>query len=257
MKPILLIGDIHGQLDRLLALLRSASLIDEKGIWCGGDQEVWFIGDFFDRGPDGFGAMELVMRLQAQAAAHGGRVGALLGNHDVLLLSAYHFGDHPAGGPGGTFRTDWERNGGVASDLEQLTPAHIEWLSTLPALVKIGDTLLAHADSLLYREYGNTVETVNSAFTSILQGRDPVAWDLILERFSDRLAFWEDPSLVAPFLQTFGAKRLIHGHTPIQRMKHIASDSVTKAFTYAQGLCVNIDGGLYLGGQGFIYSHQA
>ena len=61
----------------------------------------WVI--FFDRGPDGLRCLELVMRLQREAEAAGDRVEALIGNHDLLLLSAHHFGERASGGPGGTF----------------------------------------------------------------------------------------------------------------------------------------------------------
>ena len=56
------------------------------------------MGDLVDHGPDGIGAVELVMRLQQQAARTGGRVQVLLGNHDMLLLAAHRFGTRPIPG---------------------------------------------------------------------------------------------------------------------------------------------------------------
>src|SRR5579859_530990 len=126
--PIFVIGDVHGQLDKLIALLRGAGLADAKLSWAGRDATLWFIGDFVDRGPEGIGVIDLVMRLQREAPRARGFVGALLGNHDPLLLSAYHFSDTPISGPHGTFKHDWEVNGGNAADLERLTEAHVEWL---------------------------------------------------------------------------------------------------------------------------------
>jgi hypothetical protein len=43
---------------------------------------------------------------------------------------------------------------------------------------------------------------------------------------------------------------LIHGHTPINK---ITGEPATEALVYAGGLCVNVDGGLYRGGEGFVY----
>src|SRR5690606_12587611 len=108
------IGDIHGQIDKMRGALRSAGLIDEAGRWTGGAATLWFMGDYFDRGPDGIAAVDLIRALQEQAAAAGGRVGALLGNHDVLILAAQRFGTRPSGGPGGTFLSSWQLNGGEA-----------------------------------------------------------------------------------------------------------------------------------------------
>jgi hypothetical protein len=88
------IGDIHGQFDKLVAILQEADLIDGRRQWSAGDATLWFMGDYFDRGPDGISAVELISRLQGQAANTGGRVGALIGNHDVLTLAAHQFGEN-------------------------------------------------------------------------------------------------------------------------------------------------------------------
>ena len=44
-------------------------------------------GDLVDRGPADRQVMELVMRLQPEAGAAGGHVHALLGNHDIMVLT--------------------------------------------------------------------------------------------------------------------------------------------------------------------------
>ena len=46
------IGDIHGQIDKATAALREAGLIDGDAGWAGGTATLWFMGDYFDRGPD-------------------------------------------------------------------------------------------------------------------------------------------------------------------------------------------------------------
>ena len=47
--PVYIIGDIHGQYEQLVGLLRGVGLVDERLNWAGGAALVWFIGDFFDR----------------------------------------------------------------------------------------------------------------------------------------------------------------------------------------------------------------
>ena len=65
------------------ALLRSTNLVTDELRWGGDNATLCFVGDFVDRGPDGIGCIELVMRLQREAADAGGQVIALLGNHET------------------------------------------------------------------------------------------------------------------------------------------------------------------------------
>src|SRR5829696_5078924 len=58
------IGDIHGEREKLQELLRGAELIDKSETWSGGDSTVWFMGDLVNHGPDGIGVVDLVMGLQ-------------------------------------------------------------------------------------------------------------------------------------------------------------------------------------------------
>lgn len=249
-----IIGDIHGQLDKAIGLLQAADLVNHKRAWTGGRQTLWFIGDYFDRGPDGVGVVELIMRLQGEAAAAGGQVGALLGNHDVLILSALRFGKRPTPGPHPTFYDAWLNNGGVISDLEGLTERHINWISQLPLLALQGDYLLAHADALLYEGYGTTIAAVNQTIHDILHSDDPGAWDFLLDEFSRRKEFWGEHGREQAklFLELFGGRQLIHGHTPINKMTGQEPQTIHEALAYAGGLCLNTDHALYLGGRGFI-----
>ena len=249
------IGDVHGQYDKMVAALRAAELIDADNHWRGGGATLWFMGDYFDRGPDGIAVVDLIMTLQNEAAEVGGRVGALLGNHDVLILAAQRFGDRPSGGPGGSFLASWRANGGEESDLARLSAAHVAWLSDLPALALSGGRLLAHADATFYQVYGRSVAAVNHACRALLHGDDPTAWDKLLDYFSQRRAFQDrdlGPARVGRVLALYGGRQLIHGHTPIIKLAGGKPESVTGPFVYAGGLAVDVDAGMYLGGRGFV-----
>ncbi len=54
-------------------------------------------------------------------------------------------------------------------------------------------------------------------------------------------------------LATYGGGQIIHGHTPIMYMTKQPPDEIDAALVYNAGLCVNVDGGLYAGGPGFVY----
>ena len=254
--PIFVIGDVHGQLEKLIGLLREAGLIGADWGWCGGTSVLWLIGDLVDRGPDGVAVIALAMRLQREAAAAGGRVSVLFGNHDGLLAAAYRFGDTPGAGPNGTFLGEWQANGGEASDLERLSDAQVDWLTSLPAMMLEGDRLLVHADALFYAHYGRTIAEVNRAFQGILRSDDPVGWDCLLADFTEHRAFIDGEAglaRAAAFLGWYGGRQIVHGHSPISSITRQPPATVTRALVYADGLCIDVDGGMYRGGPGFVY----
>jgi len=251
------IGDIHGYYTQLLTLLRDAQLIDDDDAWAGGDATLCFIGDYFDRGPDGVSVVELIMRLQAEAQAAGGAVHALLGNHEVFLLAAYRLREQRD-----NFYWDWLTYGGQQRDMERLTETHVQWLQQLPVMLHINNRLLIHADALFYVEYGSTVNQVNENISKILHGNDLRAWARLSDAFTERFTFHKRSIIgvntrgierARSLLLTFSGKQIIHGHTPIAVMTGKSPQSVTEALVYAKGLCVDVDGGLYQGGGGFVY----
>src|SRR5439155_16725976 len=119
---------------------------------------------FVDRGPDGLGAIDLVMRLAAQAADVGGRVDTLLGNHEILLLGMHRFGDTEVPSDFGprSFARSWEINGGQQSDQDGLTSEHVDWLVGRPVLTLVEDHLLMHSDTVEYLNWGNDIVEINA-----------------------------------------------------------------------------------------------
>lgn len=254
MKPTFVIGDIHGHYSVLVELLHfDAQVIQRDLTWSGGDATVCLIGDYVDRGSDGIKTIDFLISLQIQAEMRGGQVIALNGNHEHVLLSAHRFGDRPTNGPAGTFKGDWLHNGGVQTDLDQLTPEHIAWITHLPSMLLLRDRLIVHGDAMLYTRYGQTIDGVNRAIEVVMSGYDPEAWERLLEDFNEHRAFWREPHLAKEFLTLYGGTQIIHGHTPISGMTDQLPESVTKPLIYADGLCINVDGGIYRGGPGFVY----
>lgn len=256
--PTFVIGDIHGHYDRLVELLRDdAGLIGQDLNWTGRDAKLWFMGDFFDRGPDGVSALDLMMRLQTQAS---GRVEGVIGNHDVLILAAERFAHTriTVGNATSTFIEEWKGNGGVDTDMQRLTPDHIAWLANLPAMRLDGERLFLHADAEFYVNYGESVDEVNQAFWEILHGNDALQWDELLDAFSEHRAFVPSKSTSGAakslkFLRIFGGRQIVHGHTPISKMSGENPKTVTAPLVYDVYRCVNMDSGMYLGGPGFIH----
>ncbi len=83
---IVAIGDVHGAYDNLIAVLQNAGIIDKKKRWSGGTTHLVQTGDVLDRGDKERDVMDLLRKLESQAQKAGGRVHALLGNHEIANL---------------------------------------------------------------------------------------------------------------------------------------------------------------------------
>ena len=83
---VVAIGDIHGSLDGVTAILRSTGLTGSDGRWTGGATTFVQTGDVTDRGAGVRAVFDLLRRLGPEAEAAGGRVVPVLGNHEVMNL---------------------------------------------------------------------------------------------------------------------------------------------------------------------------
>ncbi|MFI1826571.1 metallophosphoesterase [Streptomyces sp. NPDC020412] len=261
--PLYVVGDVHGYLDELVAALAAQGLIDADGKWAAGNTRLWFLGDFTDRGPDGIGVIDLVMRLSAEAAAAGGYCKALMGNHELLLLGAKRFSDTPVNSGAGTatFQAAWLLNGGQKNDMDRLQDVHLQWMSRLDAVVEEDGHLLLHSDTTAYLEYGETIEDVNDTVHEILTRNDAdECWDLF-RKMTKRFAFRDEeagPLAVRELLSAYGGNRIVHGHSPIPYLLgEVGTEDgedgdrpvVEGPHVYADGLAIAMDGGVTMAGK--------
>jgi hypothetical protein len=119
-ERLVAVGDVHGAYDRFVAILGKAGLVDSRGRWTGGRAVLIQTGDVVDRGADSRRAVDLLRRLEKEAERAGGRVYALLGNHEVMRM----FGDwrYVSAGELAAFRNGASsdlRNGVLGRALEQ------------------------------------------------------------------------------------------------------------------------------------------
>jgi hypothetical protein len=246
------VGDVHGHLDELLAALADAGLIDDEANWSGGEDHLWFLGDFVDRGPDGIGVIDLVMRLSEEAADAGGQVQALLGNHEILLLGMHRFGETEVPSDFGprSFARSWEMNGGQLTDQEAVTDEHIEWLTTRPAVELVGDHLLMHSDTLEYLVWGADIEEINENIQEVLESDDIVEWWEVWRRLTTRHAFRgpNGADVATRLLTVLGGEQVVHGHSVIADQLGIAPSMVDSPYEYAGGKALGVDGGVFVGG---------
>ncbi|MBL8550086.1 MAG: metallophosphoesterase [Hyphomonadaceae bacterium] len=83
---VVVIGDLHGDYPKFEDMIRSAGLVDARGDWVGGQTHLVQLGDVPDRGPDTRRILDHLMRLERQAEHAGGRVHALIGNHEGMMM---------------------------------------------------------------------------------------------------------------------------------------------------------------------------
>jgi hypothetical protein len=132
-ERVIVVGDIHGDLDGYMATLRAAGLVDKRGRWDGGETHLVQLGDLPDRGPDTLEIIEHIGKLARQAERAGGRVHSLLGNHEIMNVTGDLRYVHP-----GEFEAFATRKSGDLQDrylelyLQQLEQTDPEAYAALP-----------------------------------------------------------------------------------------------------------------------------
>ncbi len=243
------VGDVHGFLTQATTALRAAGLIDHDDSWCGGESKLWFLGDLTDRGPDGIGVIDLVRRLQTQAAEVGGQVGCVLGNHDMLLYGSKYVPDSPVSDVRSIIQV-WALNGGHEADLKALDDSRARWLADLPAVVLIDGYLLLHADTMVYLEFGKTIDEINTTFHDLMLKRDPEHFGYQTRQLFRRFDFLDGeqgPSNARFLLNVLGGKQIVHGHSTIPETFGVSPSLVDGPMIYADDLVMAVDTGLALG----------
>lgn len=146
------IGDVHGRLDLLEAML--AQIDAQLSLKPAKDWRIILLGDYIDRGPDSKGVLDLLCERRKDDP----RLVILAGNHDTGLLG---FLAHPSkqslfAGHGGRetalsygVRADFSSEAMTELARDELLAAipadHLALLGSLPRSVSFGDFLFCHA----------------------------------------------------------------------------------------------------------------
>ena len=132
------IGDIHGCLAKLVALLKWCDAIGRAK-----KARYVFLGDYVDRGPETRGVVEML--IERQRMDPDGVI-CLRGNHEQMLLRASR--------PDRSDRElmTWLKNGGqqtlasyAADDPCEIFPDHIAWFESLPLRHSEASRMYVHA----------------------------------------------------------------------------------------------------------------
>jgi hypothetical protein len=211
--PVLVVGDVHGDLERLFQALEPFP------------PDAWhtiFVGDLIDGGMFGVGALRY--------ARDRPNTSLILGNHEVISLWAME--EKPV-------RPLWASIGGQPHDLLELSKDEPlqRWIRERPLLLKLRDgTLVQHSDTDLYgrlaeHDSEDQVEAVNREARRLLEaGGYDALWDVL----APGGIFRDNRTRLESWLRRTQSSRLVHGHVPHQRSRPAA---------YHDGLAINYDGG--------------
>jgi hypothetical protein len=138
------IGDVHGQYDKLVGLLKSLGYRDNAGAWRHPERTAVFVGDLIDRGPKQLATVDLV-----RAMADAGSARCIMGNHEFNAI-AWATPDPKL--PGEFLRRhgkagNWDQHRAFLSEMEG-TPKYAEviaWFKTLPLWLDFGGLRIVHA----------------------------------------------------------------------------------------------------------------
>ncbi len=172
--PRIAIGDLQGCLAELQALLKDIRFSADR-------DQLWFVGDLVNRGPDSLGVLRFVRTLGANARV-------VLGNHDLHLL-AVAFGSRRKLREDDTLEAILS-----AADRHAL----LDWLLLQPLAVREGADLMVHAgvvpqwSAAEVLQYAGEVERALQAdpqpLFDAMYGNKPDRWSADLEGI-DRLRF--------------------------------------------------------------------
>ena len=132
-------GDVHGEYERMLELLKNNQIIDENNDWNFGEGHLIFLGDVFDRGSKVTETLLFIYNLEQQARHNGGDVHLLIGNHETMALN----GDNRYLHPKYTYFARY-----FYTPYEKLYAGNTvigDWLRKQNAVVAINDYVFLHA----------------------------------------------------------------------------------------------------------------
>jgi hypothetical protein len=240
--PLFVVADTHGEYEILVSMLRAHEVVDARLRWKFARGHLVVLGDVFDRGPNHLEILWLLYQLEAEAARAGGGVHLVLGNHETMVL-------------GGDLRylhakyVETARLLGRASYSELFDRESLlgQWLRSRPAMLLVNDNLCLHAGvSRALVDSRLTIADINSTVRAVLDGdaRQGAMAELVMGPsgplwyrgyFTGQAGFVpataQDVQLA---LSTFGARRMLVGHTIVPAVSPLYDGKVIAVQVYPE-----------------------
>ena len=208
------IPDIHGCVNTVTTMV--TELIRPMR-----SDQIYFLGDYVDRGPGSKGVIDFIWSLQKD----GYNVTALKGNHEDFMVELYdaekkslsswwyNFGNKKS--------KAWQEIGGKPTlssfgvqHIREVPVDYIEWMRNLPHYVELDHFVLVHAGLNFKNE-------------------DPYA--------DKRAMLWLRDYEIKP--EKIGGRRIVHGHVPVN-MELITQAIKNRIFKF-----IDLDNGPYISGK--------
>lgn len=244
---VLAVSDIHGEYEALVTFLRGTGVVDDDLHWRWGPGHLVVVGDVFDRGDRVTECLWLLYRLEREAAAAGGAVHLVIGNHEMMVLrdDLRYVNAKYLRGIVRRSRIRYPDLFGPDTELGR-------WLRTKPLVLKLGDVLFVHgglAPDLVAR--GLDLESINQVGRSSLDlsSSDLAFSDLPRLLYGTRGPLWyrgyhygidgsypaTDEAGLSAVLTHFGVRAIVVGHSEID---HVAALHGGRVY----GIDVPVDG---------------
>lgn len=199
----IVIGDVHGCLKTLLELL-------ERKIHVGKEDNLFFVGDYIDRGPDSKGVLDYLIGLRQK----GYEMVFIRGNHEEMLIESF---------TSDAYFAPWIYNGGEKT-LDSFGLTMEEYLA-LPGDRKLPSTYMEFLSHTTYYVELDKVYIVHAGFNfrakNPFHDLDAMIWsrDFDYDRFKAK------------------GKPVIHGHTPT------SLETIRRSLFDPEKKLINIDAG--------------
>jgi Calcineurin-like phosphoesterase len=278
-EAVVAIGDVHGDFDDFVTILQRAGLVDAQHHWTGGQTTLVQVGDLLDRGPKPRQVMDLVISLEKEAPNSGGRVVALLGNHEMMnimgdlrYVTAENYAAYADGNSAERQKSAYQEyvkwrhsHAQLLAELSQpmeLTEAewmarhplgfieqreafspngfYGKWLREHSAVAKIGDEIFLHGG--IHPNLAHLkLDTINSHIRDEIKAFDSAKQDLL------------DQKVILPFFTLQEISAAVQAELSAERKSQVPTDQQRQArlvgfLGYGDWLSVRVDGPLWFRG---------
>jgi hypothetical protein len=142
------IGDLHGEADALVELLRALGYRESGGAWRLSGHTAIFLGDFIDRGPKQLETLDLVRKMVDTGSAL-----SVIGNHEFNAVAWFlpdprHPGAYLRTHDGEKGTRNQEQHAAFLSAVAERPGLHeelVEWFLSLPLWLDLPDLRIVHA----------------------------------------------------------------------------------------------------------------
>jgi hypothetical protein len=226
-EDIFVVGDVHGDYERLLRVLNAAHIIEGKPsepkdvVWTAGKAVLVFTGDLIDKGKHGIEVVALVRAMGESAEQKNGQVFVLMGNHEAEFLA------DPSQKKVRDFVHELANARLPVADIAACHGDLGSFLCSLPFAVRVRNWFFSHAGNTQGRSMAGLAADLQAGVNGDGFGsRELVGDNSILEArlgengpnsapwFDSGLPKLDEKHLLEAYVAALGVKHLVQGHQP-------------------------------------------